>query len=254
MNLNHKIIGSGDPLVVLHGLFGMLDNWQSLGKRFGESRMAILLDQRNHGKSPHAPAVDYPTLAEDLSEFLESNWIHQADVLGHSMGGKTAMQFALSYPDKVNRLIVVDMGVGASARGHDVIFAAMDSIPLDEDLRREEIDELLARKIPQRGVRLFLMKNLRRKKTGGYAWKMNLPALQAGYEDILAAIDGEPFTKPTLFIRGERSNYIMDDDWPGIQQLFPNAELATVKGAGHWVHAEAPDEVYQLTEKFLTGS
>ena len=258
MQLNYKSIGSGDPLVILHGLFGMLDNWQTLGKRFGESRMSVLVDQRNHGKSPHADEVDYPSLAADLEEFLEDNWMHEADVLGHSMGGKVAMQYALSFPDRVRKLVVVDMGVKQFPRGHDEIFAAMRSIPLtvaegEEPLSRTQIDEILAAKIAQPGVRMFLLKNLKRNKDQGYDWKMNLDALEAGYDNILAPLTGEPWPGEALFIRGGSSGYINDEDWAGIQALFPNARLETIAGAGHWVHAEAPDEVYRLTEEFLEG-
>ncbi|MFK8055126.1 MAG: alpha/beta fold hydrolase [Saprospiraceae bacterium] len=256
MQLNHKTIGSGDPLVILHGLFGMLDNWQTLGKRFGESRMSVLVDQRNHGKSPHADEVDYTSLAEDLEEFLEDNWMHEADILGHSMGGKVAMQYALSFPDRVRKLVVVDMGVKQFPRGHDEIFAAMRSIPLEviageKPLTRTQIDEILAERIDEPGIRMFLMKNLRRNKQQGYEWKMNLDALDAGYDSILEAVTGEPWPGDALFIRGGKSGYIKDEDWAGIQALFPNARLETIEGAGHWVHAEAPDEVYRITEDFL---
>ena len=234
----------------------MLDNWQTLGKRFGESRMAILVDQRNHGKSPHADEVDYPSLAGDLEEFLEDNWIHEADVLGHSMGGKVAMQYALDFPDRVRKLIVVDMGVKQFPRGHDEIFAAMRSIPLtveegEKPLSRSQIDELLSARIAEPGIRMFLMKNLKRNKQNGYDWKMNLDALEKGYEEILRPIKGEPWPGEALFIRGGNSGYIKDEDWPGIQALFQNAQLATIEGAGHWVHAEAPGEVFRLVDNFL---
>ena len=270
MELNHKTIGAGDPLVILHGLFGMLDNWQTLGKRFGESpdrargssgsargRMAILVDQRNHGKSPHADEVDYPSLAADLSEFLENQWIHEADILGHSMGGKVAMQYALNFPDRVRKLIVVDMGVKQFPRGHDEIFAAMRSVPLTVEagkkpLSRSQIDELLSERIAEPGVRMFLMKNLKRNKELGYDWKMNLDALEKGYQEILKPISGEPWPGDALFIRGGNSGYVKDEDWPGIQALFPNARLETVEGAGHWVHAQAPNEVFELVESFLS--
>lgn len=259
MQLNHKTIGSGDPLVILHGLFGMLDNWQTLGKRFGESRMSVLVDQRNHGKSPHADAVDYPSLAADLAQFLEDQWMHEVDILGHSMGGKVAMQYALNFPDRVRKLIVVDMGVKQFPRGHDEIFAAMRSVPLtveegEEPLSRSQIDDLLSEHISEPGVRMFLMKNLKRNKELGYDWKMNLDALEKGYDDILKPVMGEPWRGEALFIRGGKSGYIKDEDWPGIQAMFPNAQLKTIEGAGHWVHAEAPDEVFALVESFLKST
>jgi len=256
MQLNHKTIGAGDPLVILHGLFGMLDNWQTLGKRFGESRMSVLVDQRNHGKSFHADEVDYPSLAADLEQFLEDQWIHEADVLGHSMGGKVAMQYALNFPDRVRKLVVVDMGVKQFPRGHDEIFAAMRSVPLsveqgEKPLSRSQIDELLSKRIAEPGVRMFLMKNLKRNKQLGYEWKMNLDALEEGYDEILKPIQGEPWPGEALFIRGGKSGYIKDEDWPGIQVLFPNAQFKTIESAGHWVHAEAPDEVFRIVDTFL---
>ncbi len=256
MELNHKIIGTGEPFVILHGLFGMLDNWQTLGKRFGESRKTILVDQRNHGKSPHADEVDYPSLAGDLAEFLEHLAVEKSDVLGHSMGGKTAMQYALNFPDRIRKLVVVDMGVRQFPRGHDEIFAAMRSLPLstkegEDPLTRSQIDDLLAEKIADAGVRMFLLKNLKRNKESGYDWKMNLDALERGYPEILKPVTGEPWPGEALFIRGGDSGYIKDEDWEGIQALFPNAQLKTIEGAGHWVHAQAPEEVYGLVEDFL---
>ncbi len=256
MDLNFKVLGAGEPLVFLHGLFGMLDNWQSVAKRFADKeseagRMAVLVDQRNHGKSPHTDTTSYPEMAADLAAFLSSQWMHKVDLLGHSMGGKTAMQYALSYPDRVRKLIVVDMAPKAFPRGHDTIFAAMRAIPLDTDMSRGEIDELLATTIPEPGVRLFLMKNLRREPTGGYSWKLNLDTVEAFYEQILQPVSGLPWDGEALFVRGERSGYVRDEDWPAVLELFPRAELATIAGAGHWVHAEAPDELYELVSGFL---
>lgn len=252
MDLNYKTFGKGHPLLILHGLFGTLDNWQTLGKELAEDYMVYLIDQRNHGRSPHLDEMNYPAMAGDLKQFMEDNWIYETHVLGHSMGGKAAMQLALQYPDMVDRLIVVDIAPRRYPRSHEEIFEALRSLQLEEIDSRSDAEEALRADIKDKGIRQFLLKNLRRTKEEGYAWKMNLDALYQNYDDILAAIEThEPFTGPTLFIRGGRSNYIHDEDRVDIQKLFPNARIETIEGAGHWVHAEAPDRMLQLIRDFL---
>ena len=252
MQLAHKIIGSGDPLVILHGLFGSLDNWQTLATRFAETRMCVLVDLRNHGRSPHADTHTLSEMATDLAVFLEDNWMHEVDLLGHSMGGKVAMRFALDYPGRLRRLVVVDMGVRAYSRGHDDIFAAMRALPLAGGHTRADLDVLLAAGIPEPSVRQFLLKSLRRRSTG-YTWKLNLDVLERDYPEILRPIGagGQRWDGPALFVRGARSPYVADADWPGIQAVFPGAALATVAGAGHWLHAEQPEALYAVVEEFL---
>lgn len=252
MDLNFKSFGQGPPLVILHGLFGTLDNWQTLGKRWAEEFTVFLVDQRNHGRSPHEAGIDYPSMAADLKAFLEDNWIYETHVLGHSMGGKTAMQFALDYPEMVDKLVVVDIAPRAYPGGHEDIFEALLALDLAALGERSEADALLAKSIPQRGVRQFLLKNLTRTREGGYAWKMNLPVIYEHYAAILANVRAaEPFAGPTLFVRGGQSDYVSDADWPAAQALFPQARLETVAGAGHWVHAERPEELYGLVKDFL---
>jgi len=252
MELNYKMLGQGEPLLILHGLFGMLDNWQTLGRRFAEHHLVYLLDQRNHGRSPHVQSMSYPEMAEDLHEFMVANWIHETSVLGHSMGGKTAMQLALTYPDSVSKLIVVDMAPKAYSGGHEFIFEALQELDLQAIQDRQEADTQLAERIAEQSIRLFLLKNLSRAKGGGYRWKMNLPVIYEDYPQILAPLEaGSTYPGPALFIRGERSGYLRDEDWPDILERFPRARLETVAGAGHWVHAEAPDELFQLVIRFL---
>ena len=251
--LNAKILGSGPPLVILHGLFGSLDNWQTLAKRFGDSHTCILLDLRNHGKSPHLDAHGYAEMAADVAAYLAENWIHEAAVLGHSMGGKVAMRLALDEPDLVSALVVVDMGPQAYKRGHDEIFRAMRRLPLAQNRSRAELDALLSADVPEAGIRQFLLKNLRRGREG-YAWKMNLDVIERDYPRILEAVTAEaPYTGPALFVRGGDSGYVRDEDWPGIQALFPAAQLTTIAGAGHWVHAEQPEALYVAVRDFLAG-
>ncbi len=252
MELHHKAFGQGPPLVILHGLFGMLDNWQTLGKRFAEHFSVFLLDQRNHGRSPHAEEFNYPILAQDLLEFLEGQWIFKTHLLGHSLGGKTAMQFALDHPDRVERLVVVDIAPKRYPSGHEAIFQALEAVPLHEVRSRKEAEAFLAERIPEAGVRLFLLKNLRRQKDGSFAWKMNLPVLHRHYEEVLAPVESDgPFQGPTLFVRGGRSQYLEPEDFDDIRRLFPAARFATIERAGHWVHADAPEDFYRIVLDFL---
>ena len=254
MQLNHKIFGQGPPLIVLHGLFGTLDNWQTLAKRWADDYTVVLLDLRNHGRSPHVATHDYPGMAEDLKVFMEANWMYEAHILGHSMGGKTAMQFALHYPDMVNKLVVVDIAPKDYAGGHEEILNALNDLDLATITDRKDADDFLTSRIHSRGVRQFLLKNLTRTPAGAYEWKMNLPVLKEYYSAILGNVSGgEPFEAPTLFIRGEQSDYIGDDDLALIQTYFPHARLETLTGAGHWVHAEQPEALYQLVHTFLAN-
>lgn len=253
LTLNHKSFGQGDPLVILHGLFGTLDNWQTIGKQLAEEYLVYLLDQRNHGRSPHVEGLTYPLMAEDLQAFLESNWMYASNIIGHSMGGKVAMQFALEYPDMVNRLVVVDIAPKDYAGGHELIFNALLNLDLVTIEGRKDADEKLANLgIEEFGVRQFLLKNLTRTKEGGYRWKMNLFEIHKYYPDILKNIESNAtYEGEALFIRGGQSKYIQDSDWASVLEYFPNAQLITVENAGHWVHAEAPKELLQLISEFL---
>ncbi|MEM9820207.1 MAG: alpha/beta fold hydrolase [Bacteroidota bacterium] len=252
MTLNFKAFGQGDPVIILHGLFGTLDNWQTIGKQLAEQYSVYLVDQRNHGRSPHHSDFNYAIMAEDLRHFMESQWIYKAHLIGHSMGGKTVMQFAMDFPDMIDRLIVVDIAPKAYAGGHQDIFNALHQLDLDQIEDRKTADAQLAKYIEDFGVRQFLLKNLMREKAGGYRWKMNLPVIEQHYQAILDTIPlTEAFEEKTLFIRGSRSKYISDDDWPKVLTHFPKAHLATVEGSGHWVHAEAPKALLKLVKEFL---
>ena len=250
--LNHKIFGAGPPLLVLHGLFGMLDNWKTLARRWAEDHTVILADLPNHGRSPHYPEMNYPFIAERVEELLAELRIHQTAVLGHSLGGKAAMQLALHNPDLVEKLIVVDMAPRAYRRGHDDVFAALHSLNPAELTDRKQAADLLGDHITDPGIQLFLLKNLTR-TSDAFAWRMNLPVLTERYAERIRAIgeDAEPYPHPALFLRGAKSGYVREDDWPLIQSLFPEARLATVANAGHWVHAEAPDVTYAEVRDFL---
>jgi len=242
----------GPPLLILHGLLGANGNWHTLSRTaFSEIATVYAIDQRNHGRSPHSDTIDYPTMAEDLKAFIHDQGLGRAHVLGHSMGGKTAMQTALTYPDLVDHLIVVDIAPKAYPPHHKPLLDALARIhPPDYD-SRDEIDAALAQDVSSWPIRQFLLKNL---KYDGetYTWKMNLDAIRAHYEDLNAAVTGEmPFDGPVLFVRGGDSDYVTDEDLPRIRELFPAVDVVTVDGAGHWVHADKPDELAAVVRDFL---
>lgn len=250
--LNFKTFGSGDPVVIMHGLFGMLDNWQTIAKKLAEDYMVYIVDLRDHGKSEHTDAFNYQLLAQDVAEFLESEWIHSAYIIGHSMGGKTALQLTADHPDLVEKLVVVDIGMKQYPGGHETIIKALNAVPIDKVQSRQEVEDVLSQYVDEPGVRLFLMKNLSREKTGGYRWKMNLPLLTQHYQDILAAIEIEDIVDtPTMFVRGGKSRYISDEDIQTMSPLFDDVRWETVTDAGHWVHAEQANELLALLRSFL---
>ncbi len=252
MKLNYKQFGQGEPIIILHGLFGTLDNWQTIAKKLAENHMVFIIDQRNHGKSPHSDEFSYKIMAEDLKGFMFQHHIYEAIIMGHSMGGKVAMRFALDYPDMVSKLIVVDIAPKKYKGGHQTIFEAMFDLDLENLTDRRAIDEVLKVKIPDDGIRLFLMKNLARQKEGGYRWKMNLPVLYKNYQEILSTIEvDDAYDDEVLFIRGGQSKYIRDEDILDIQEIFPLMQLETIPNTGHWLHAEAPKIFIKIVNNFI---
>ena len=244
MKLHYRRYGSGPPLVILHGFLGASGNWHSLASGpFGQHLEVFVVDQRNHGKSPHAPEMNYDVLAADLLEFLEQQDLQQASVLGHSMGGKTAMQFVLSYPERLDRLVVVDVAPRAYPPHHLEILEALRAASPDQARRREDVDEILAAYVESEPIRQYLLKNLAFDRARDrFQWQMNLDVLEAEYDNINAAITGSaPFMGPALFVRGGASQYVTSADEDEVYQLFPAAEIVTIPGAGHWVHADAPE-------------
>ena len=251
MDLYYREFGQGDPIVILHGLFGFSDNWQTIAKALAEEQLVITPDLRNHGRSPHLPTHSYPEMADDLKAFLENHWIFTSSLIGHSMGGKVAMQFALDHPDMVDKLVVVDIAPGPATDNHSAIFQALLDLDLSQISRRQDAEAFLKTHVADMGTRQFLLKNISRNKEGSYTWKMNLPVLWKEYPSILAGVSGIPFDKPTLFIRGSNSGYIKDEDFALIQSLFPQAQVVTIEGAGHWVHADKPVELLEVLRNFL---
>lgn len=254
MELNYKSFGQGEPIIILHGLFGTLDNWQTVAKALADDYLVFIVDQRNHGRSPHLDDMSYPLLAEDLRAFMEAHWIYRAHIVGHSMGGKTAMQFALLYPDMADKLAVIDMAPKQYPGGHEPIIQALLDLDIDRVENRQDAEEFLAGRIETPAVVQFLTKNITRNHAGRYSWKMNLSAIHRNYPAILRAVEAEaPYEGPALFLRGGRSSYVLPQDEPDIKALFPQARIETVEGAGHWVHAEAPDVVIEKLRAFLVS-
>ena len=254
MTLFFQEYGTGHPLIILHGLLGSLDNWHTLSSAFGKKFRVIAVDQRNHGRSPHSDEMTYGAMASDLLELFDRLALSSAYVLGHSMGGKTAMQFALDHPERVNKLIVVDIAPREYPPLHDGIFDALNSVDLPSMQSRQQADQALAARIPDTAVRQFLMKNLSRDALGGFRWKANVPVLRKNYAEIARAIDSDnPFVGPALFVQSTRSTYVRESDSGDIHRLFPKAQISSVD-AGHWIHAEAPERFSELVLDFLTSS
>ncbi|MEM1135298.1 MAG: alpha/beta fold hydrolase [Bacteroidota bacterium] len=252
MNLFYREAGQGTPLIILHGLFGSSDNWLSIAKTIAEHYKVYILDQRNHGQSHHTEIFDYEAMAEDLFAFIEKHDIEQPVILGHSMGGKAAMKFALKYPDRLRKLIVVDIAPKAYPVHHQKILAGLHSINLKEVRSRKDADEVLALHEPIKEVRQFLLKNLYRDSSGNFNWRINLPVISENIEHVGELIESSvPFTKPTLFVRGEHSTYIVENDFDAIKKLFPRAQIKTVYNAGHWIHAEQPAVFTKLLYEFI---
>ncbi|MFN4080936.1 MAG: alpha/beta fold hydrolase [Saprospiraceae bacterium] len=251
MELFHREYGQGEPLLILHGLFGFSDNWQTVAKALSDTFLVIAVDLRNHGRSPHASSHTYADMAEDLREFMEKNWIHSARVMGHSMGGKAAMQLALTHPDLVERLVVVDIAPGQATDKHQSIYSTLLDIDLANMAARQDIEAAMAANIPDVGVRQFLLKNVTRNDDGAFVWKMNLPVLWRYFPDILGPVTGESYQGPTLFVAGGNSDYIRPEDESDIRRLFPQSRILTIPDAGHWVHADKPAELIKVLRDFL---
>lgn len=252
MKLNYKIHGEGEPLIILHGLFGTLDNWQTLARKYAETFKVILVDQRNHGHSPHSNEMSYEVMAEDLFELMQDMEIKKTNLIGHSMGGKTAMFFAQQYAGLVNKLVVADMGIKKYPPHHDIIFESMLTMDLKVIKTRKEAEEHVRKFFNDTGTIQFLLKNLYWDDNQQLKWRMNLHVLHEKIENILAPVPQIKCNVETLFIRGSKSNYVEDENWKEIQNIFPNSQLATLN-TGHWLHAEDPKGFYDETMKFLSN-
>lgn len=251
--LYSKIEGSGFPLIILHGFLGMSDNWKTLGGQYAAAGFQVhMVDLRNHGRSFHSDVFTYEAMVQDLLEYCRANQLEKIDLLGHSMGGKVSMLFAVTHPEKINKLIIADIAPKYYSPHHDDIMAALNAVDFSKRPDRGEVEEIMKPYVPDMGTRQFLMKNLYWKTPEQLDFRFNLAVFNKNMGLI-----GEPlpetavFEKPTLFIRGANSGYVQDEDFVLIKQHFPQSEIVTVKNAGHWLHAENPKDFFQATATFL---
>tara|TARA_B000000532_G_scaffold175383_1_gene142166 strand:+ start:580 stop:1350 length:771 start_codon:yes stop_codon:yes gene_type:complete len=253
LKLFSRTLGEGSKdLVILHGLLGSADNWQTLGKRYAEDFRVHLVDARNHGRSPHTEDHNYGLMVEDLRTFLDAKCISKAHLLGHSMGGKTVMAFTEKYPERVAKLIVADIAPKAYTPHHGPIFNALLGTNPSVAKTRTEVQSFLESKLGDDPTLVpFLMKGLHREKEGGYSWRFNVKILADTLDTVTEGIDLSLSTIPTLFIRGLKSSYVSDEELERVEQFYMRLETADIEDAGHWLHAEQPDEFFELTREFL---
>jgi esterase len=267
MELFYKKMGVGQPLIILHGLYGSSDNWHGIDKALSGNFEVYIIDQRNHGRSPHDPILTYQAMRDDLLKFMDQHNLWKVTLVGHSMGGKTAMFFASAFPHRISSMVIIDMSPrsykslskpSTQVLSHLNIIQALLSLNLDEIRSRSAANKALAESISSENVRNFLLKNLIRKENNGFTWTFNIAAIQKALPHLMDGLDHGFLEKgqrisgfPVLFIRGENSDYILEEDEKSIANLFQNASIITIPGAGHWVQAEQPELFLEALNKFL---
>lgn len=262
MNLFFRKSGSGQPLVILHGLYGSSDNWMTQARKLADIFEIYLIDQRNHGQSPHTDTHTYEDMVSDLDSFLESHQIKDPILIGHSMGGKVVMRYALEFPEKVKKVVVVDIApknyssyanYGRVTSDHAHILESLSKIDLPSFKTRKSIGEELQKYFKEEQLRMFLLKNIKRSESGSFTWKMNIKVLKADLPLIMDGFSTQTAScaHPALFIKGEKSPYISEDDMFAIRKYFPGAELVTIPNGGHWLHYEQPELLLKTLHYFL---
>lgn len=253
MKLFFRKIGEGKPLIILHGVFGSSDNLFTVAKYLAENNLSVyLLDARNHGQSPQSNAHNYKAMAADLDEFITDQNLENPIILGHSMGGKTVMTYGQNY-DNFEKLVIVDIAPKYYQTHHEHILEGLKAIPIKTLVSRKEAESIFEKYVPNLGERQFILKNIYR-TDDGFAWRINIPVITNEIEQIGAEVNGaKAIDKPVLFIRGLDSNYISDEDFKNIQNSYINAELVSIEGANHWVHATKPKEFIEAVLTFILG-
>jgi len=254
MKLFFRQFGNGNPVIILHGLFGISDNWVTIGKRLAGNFKIYIPDLRNHGQSPHSMLFNFPAMVEDLLEFTEENDLENIILIGHSLGGIISMHFALQHPNFIRKIVVVDISLRKyqNYTDHQQIINAMMDVDFSNVLKRSDIDKQLMNTIPSSKLRQFILKNVYWREKDILDWRLNLVALNENLPLIYESITEENrFLGPALFIRGGLSDYIRDEDLKEIYKKFPRAELFTIPNASHWVHADAPEEFLDVVSRFL---
>ena len=256
MKLFYRKYGQGQPIIILHGLFGQCDNWQTAAKGLAENGFEVYaVDQRNHGLSPHSDEFNYKVMSNDLNELISDLGFGKAILMGHSMGGKIALQFAVDHPERINKLIVADIAPKYYPPHHQQVITAVRAVDFDLVKTRKEAEETLSKYLPDYSTKQFLLKNIYWKTETQLDWRFNVDAITKNIEEVGKEIEfNRIFTKQdfdTLFIRGGNSRYILDSDIPDIRIPFPDAELVTIEGAGHWLHADKPKEFLEAITQFI---
>ncbi|MEI7421553.1 MAG: alpha/beta fold hydrolase [Prolixibacteraceae bacterium] len=262
MKLFFRKYGSGPDMIILHGLYGSSDNWITIAHKLEGHYTVYLPDLRNHGASPHAAEHTFAAMSEDLSQFYEDHQIGDAFLIGHSMGGKVAMRFAAENPEKVNKLLIVDIAPKDYLAGnnnfkhirqHEMILALLQNPDLSAFHSRQELDNFFSSRIKEETVRHFLLKNIHRSHEGKFAWKINAEVLRDSFRSIVSEMDLTWFEErmpitayPVTFVRGMNSEYVSDSDWPDIRRIYPEARLVDFPDAGHWLHAEQPSRLVNV--------
>ena len=251
MQIHSKTLGQGPPLIILHGLFGMSDNWVSFAKALAKDYTVILLDLRNHGRSFHTGQMDFSSLSQDILDWMNDNWVIQSNIMGHSLGGKVAMQIANEHSDSINKLIVLDIAPKAYSPRHLHILKAISNIDMVNARKRADLKVMFDQQGIEEYISAFLLKNVKRNEDGKFEWKFNFEAIQKNYHQLMNELILGQVDVPTLFVRGGQSSYILPEDEPVIQTRFTNVHFQTIARAGHWVHADAREELVEIVRRFL---
>lgn len=254
MKLFYRHFGEGQPLIILHGIFGISDNWVTIGRKLAEKFEVFIPDQRNHGQSPHSSTFNYYSLVDDLYEFIEDHQLINPIIIGHSMGGKVAMYFVLDNPSKVEKLIVVDISARhyPPRQEHMKIIQTMNSVDFDTVTKREDVEQIISQTINSHRIKMFVMKNLYRIGKNRLSWRLNVKDIYENIDNVFEGVSSPySFEKPSLFIKGGKSDYIIEEDKDPILEMFPLAQFTTIEGASHWVHADKPDELCATFSAFL---
>ena len=248
-----KIEGYGKPLLILHGFLGMSDNWKTIGAQFTSDGFQVhLLDLRNHGRSFHSDEFSYELMVQDVYEYCLANNLEKINMIGHSMGGKTAMLFAVTYPERIEKLIIADIGPKFYPQHHQTILQGLNAVDFSKKPSRSEVEEIMSHYITDFGTRQFLLKSLYWQEPGQLAFRFNLAVFNKKIEEIGKALpENAVFSKPTLFIRGGKSDYILNEDFENLKKHFPDSTIETIPDAGHWLHAENPKMFYEMASSFL---
>jgi esterase len=252
MKLAYRKYGEGQAMIILHGLFGQMDNWNSLAKKFSEQGFEVyILDQRNHGLSPHDDDWNYGVMADDLKDFINEHQIQNPILLGHSMGGKTVMYFSLHYPNIADKLIIADISPRQHPANHNDVLYALHQVDFEVVKTRREVEDILAATISDFGTRQFLLKNVYWKTDDKMDWRFNLKIISEKYNNVIVGVPRGICETETLFLKGEKSDYINDNDLVSIKEIYPNSSVEVITDAGHWVHAEQPELFYKAVISFI---